>query len=38
MAGLNYQLPEIQPLILPQRANDMMGGLLTKLIVDRTKR
>lgn len=38
MAGLNYQLPEIQPLILPQRANDMMGGLLTKLIVDRTKK
>ena len=41
MAGLNYQLPEIQPLVLPQapsqprRANDLMGGLLTKMIMDR---
>jgi len=37
MAGINYQLPEIQPLVLPQTANDMMGGLLTKLIMDRKK-
>jgi hypothetical protein len=41
MTGLNYQLPEIQPLVLPQapsqprRANDLMGGLLTKMIMDR---
>jgi len=41
MAGINYQLPEIQPLVLPksqpQSANQMMGGLLTRMIVDRNK-
>jgi hypothetical protein len=40
MARLQYELPQVQSLVLPepQRANQMMGGLLTRLIVDRTKK
>ncbi|MEL0015886.1 MAG: hypothetical protein VW715_11775, partial [Rhodospirillales bacterium] len=39
MARLNYQPPQVQSLVLPQpqSANQMMGGLLTKMIVDRNK-